>query len=596
MKFIVSLLLIALLTSCSLIRHYEFQADEAPDALNFFKQEWIKPYIKNNFHSNKPEQCLLELRKNIPKRWWRYAAEGIYYNLPETIFGNAEERWLNLADRILPDDNVHAFILMIRGSVLTNKGNYKEAISCFSKSYSLSERLKQLYRANDAKRYMARCYLYQGEYPISAKILYEVFDFLKDKSNFFHQVRKFEVMLQLSQIHLLCGSPSKALRWSRQCLYYAQYTGHHPGQIVQANERKAEAFLSLNKPDSALLILKTNLLLRKKYGITYEASNRDYLLGKTLFALKRVKEATPYFKQADYSIKETNNQLRAAEIKTGIADCMYAMGAPDSSILYYQQALKLSSMQSIQAYIHLKLAKIYAQKKQFQLAFFHNQAGNHIFSNFFSQEKSLSLGEIESYYTFINPKSYIYGQLKLQKVLYNQLFFLLLIVFLTIVIAYIYYNKNKINVFKLSFSRQLRLSLDSQSQLLLEKQDELVSLHHLLLIRPNLESQIEDEVNNTALQFAPLPLRMLTDVDWLNFRVHFEKKFPNYISRLQEQYNGITISEIRLLLLIKIGLESKVIAEISGISLESVYRNRTRLRNRLGLDKAEKLETFVANF
>jgi DNA-binding CsgD family transcriptional regulator len=48
--------------------------------------------------------------------------------------------------------------------------------------------------------------------------------------------------------------------------------------------------------------------------------------------------------------------------------------------------------------------------------------------------------------------------------------------------------------------------------------------------------------------------------------------------------------------MIKIGTDSRSIAAISGISVESVYRGRTRLRKKLGLDNSENLETFIELF
>jgi DNA-binding CsgD family transcriptional regulator len=58
----------------------------------------------------------------------------------------------------------------------------------------------------------------------------------------------------------------------------------------------------------------------------------------------------------------------------------------------------------------------------------------------------------------------------------------------------------------------------------------------------------------------------------------------------------VTKNEIRLFIFIKIGLENGKIAEIFGISPESVYRNRTRLRQKLGLEGSVNLEHFVRSF
>jgi tetratricopeptide (TPR) repeat protein/DNA-binding CsgD family transcriptional regulator len=592
MRFIVICILSLFIASCGSMRNYAYKTDEDPAALNFFRLKWIVPYINNNQHANTPKQCLSGLRKKIPQKWWRYAVEGLYYNLPETSTPKFKEQWIHTADSILIDDNVHAFVLMLRGEIYTNQGNYNDAILCFKTSYKLSARLNQLYRANDAKRYMANCYLFQGEYPLAVKLVYEVFDFLQDKSDFYHHVRKFETMKQLVQIHLTCGAPRKALRWARQCLYFVQHTNGQPSQRVQAYENLAQVFLNLNMPDSAFLILNKSQFLRQKFSITYESSFGDYLLGKTLLSLKRFKEAKHYLQRADFTPLKSN-YLKTAEIKIAIAESMNLAGEMDSCLFYYKQALAVSSNPSIQAQVHHKLAEIYAHKGQFQLAFYHNLTASKIFTAYFSPEKSIAFGEAESHHTAIIQNKRVDSLSKLKKTLFNQLFFLLLAIsFVAIVYAYFNWSKNKLFTFsKLSQFLQ-QFQRPELAQLRLKNEIGLVDFP----ISTNLISQPEEKVNNLVLQDSSLPLRMLTEMDWLTFRESFEKQFPGFISRLQNQFEGLTMSEIRLLLLIKIGLESKSIADISGISLESVYRKRTRLRNRLGLDKNVKLEDFILKF
>jgi DNA-binding NarL/FixJ family response regulator len=92
------------------------------------------------------------------------------------------------------------------------------------------------------------------------------------------------------------------------------------------------------------------------------------------------------------------------------------------------------------------------------------------------------------------------------------------------------------------------------------------------------------------------PLRMLTRKDWLSFQQTFEAQFPAYIYRLKAQFDSVTSNEIRLFILIKIGLDNHSIADISGISIESVYRNRARLRKKLGMDSTENLDKFIVSF
>jgi hypothetical protein len=132
---------------------------------------------------------------------------------------------------------------------------------------------------------------------------------------------------------------------------------------------------------------------------------------------------------------------------------------------------------------------------------------------------------------------------------------------------------------------------------LTEKKAEVAILQNLLELKNQLITTLEQQIPaRDESGIVTQPLRMITDLDWQEFRDNFEKQFPNYISRLKSTFFGITNTEIRLFIFIKLGLESQQIANISGISPESVYRNRSRLRQKLDLDPDVNLDLFIKNF
>jgi tetratricopeptide (TPR) repeat protein/DNA-binding CsgD family transcriptional regulator len=597
MKSIYTLILFISLTSCSSIHRVSFQTDEDPAALDYFKIHWDVPYLKNNYFINSPEQCFFRIRHKIPEKWWRYAIEGLYYHLPTTAKIQEKEKWLDLAAKILPSDNVQAFRLMIRGMDLSEQGNYDDAINCLNTSYNLSKKLNQHFRANDAKRYMARCFLAKGEYVVAANLTYEVYDFLKDKSISFHQDRKFETLILLVQIYLFIGAPRKALRWARQCHYYVQHSGNSPGQLIQVTEKMAEVFLSLNRPDSSWFLLNKSQNLRHQFNINYNINNGSFLLGKTLLRLKQPSKALPFLKQVDSKNLELDNYQKTIEIKISIAECMKLLGKPDSSISYFQQALQHNYNPSLKLEINQHLADLYALKGQFKMAFYHHKSAYFISKDLFSPTKNLAFGEVTSQFTSLRQKEHIEQINKYNS--YRYLDFYLSIFFIAIVVIFYYsirHIKNKqLKLATIQYPPQVMEDL-SNNQLLLKKESELVELQLLVTIKNNLIAQLEQKIKIPELEVQKMPLRMLTEADWLEFKMSFEKQFPGYFDQLQSQFSGLTNSELRLFLFVKIGLDNKSIADISGISIESVYRNRTRLRNKLGLDRTAKLEDFIEAF
>lgn len=90
--------------------------------------------------------------------------------------------------------------------------------------------------------------------------------------------------------------------------------------------------------------------------------------------------------------------------------------------------------------------------------------------------------------------------------------------------------------------------------------------------------------------------RILTEADWNNFKIYFEKSYPGYLLRLRKAFPTLSEAEERLFLFIKLKLTRKEASAILGISTDSVKKTRNRLRKRLELEVVDSLEEFVEEF
>ena len=595
------LLLYMLLAACNNKQDAPVLDDMEPAAGAFLNNEFLSHYFTNNLHAQAPAYCFQQIQQTVPKKWWRYAVESLYYRLPDKVDDGSNKKWLSTADSLLQDNNVHAFVQMIRGILLCESGKYDDALVCLSESYQLSLLANQPFRANDAKRYMARCYLFKGEYPDAVAVLTSVDAFLQDKPDFVHQVRKFETMLQLATVYHTCTDYHNALYWNKKALTYVRQTGDMAGQKVIVKERIAKVFLNLQQPDSALYYIKKARIQRLTFQIKYDSTSGHYLFGKTLLALGRCKEAMPWLKLAESGNLEKNDGLKIGEIKIAMADCMRAMGVSDSAMYYYQQALALTTDPSAKAKVHHQIAALYEQGSQFQQALHHHQMGNRFFSGFFSTEKDRKLGRLAANHILTQQDSVI-EKLKVHHKKQQFLLVFLLGSLLTASGIALFFSRRQRNKRLALIKEQGQLKnqhssqqqqLDMVSLLLSQKEEELSEAQHLLALRNQVIHIQEQKTISTPFG---IPLRMLTEKDWFAFRQAFEAQFPTYISRLKAQFDNVTSTDIRLFILIKIGLDSHSIADISGISIESVYRNRTRLRKKLGLDSTENLDGFIEEF
>jgi DNA-binding NarL/FixJ family response regulator len=77
---------------------------------------------------------------------------------------------------------------------------------------------------------------------------------------------------------------------------------------------------------------------------------------------------------------------------------------------------------------------------------------------------------------------------------------------------------------------------------------------------------------------------ILTDEDWSAFRKLFEQVYPHFIAEQKAQFPDLTPAEIRLLVLEKLGLTAQEMANMLGISKNTIHQTRYRLKKRMNED------------
>jgi len=126
------------------------------------------------------------------------------------------------------------------------------------------------------------------------------------------------------------------------------------------------------------------------------------------------------------------------------------------------------------------------------------------------------------------------------------------------------------------------------TQNVLEKNTLIENLQEIIKSKQHLadrQSLINDLSNQT----------ILTEAEWIKFKLMFEKTYPDFFAILKSKYPEITIAEQRMAALIYVQLSTKQIASMLGISPDSVHKTRQRLRQRLGINADTDLEQYIAS-
>ncbi len=136
------------------------------------------------------------------------------------------------------------------------------------------------------------------------------------------------------------------------------------------------------------------------------------------------------------------------------------------------------------------------------------------------------------------------------------------------------------------------MKLDSEKKLK-EKNFEFINKEKEIL---DLKHKIETkELSNEKIKNIKFlsSKTILTESDWEFFQKEFNEIYPQFIYTLKERFKGLTESEIRFASLQKLLLNTKQIAGILGISIDSVHKGRQRLRQRIGAKDSDELELVI---
>ena len=83
---------------------------------------------------------------------------------------------------------------------------------------------------------------------------------------------------------------------------------------------------------------------------------------------------------------------------------------------------------------------------------------------------------------------------------------------------------------------------------------------------------------------------------WKEFDHYFSLVNPDFFSRLTQAHSGLTSRDLRYCALISLQLSSKEMALITGMTLQSIHVLRSRLRQKLSVDRDEDLGVYLSQF
>ena len=105
------------------------------------------------------------------------------------------------------------------------------------------------------------------------------------------------------------------------------------------------------------------------------------------------------------------------------------------------------------------------------------------------------------------------------------------------------------------------------------------------------------ENKKDRLLMRPLKKKILEKIDesadWDQFQLQFTSAYPEFIENLTSEYPLLRSGDIKLCCYLKMNMNTKDVAQVTGLSVRAIENKRYRLRKKLNLDTNVSLESFL---
>lgn len=115
----------------------------------------------------------------------------------------------------------------------------------------------------------------------------------------------------------------------------------------------------------------------------------------------------------------------------------------------------------------------------------------------------------------------------------------------------------------------------------------------------DLLSSMLDEMGETSVKDRDelktlLQSHLITDEKWQEFKLLLAKEFPNLLQDIQAKFPDITESNLRVIVLMKMGLNNREVANVLGVTPDAIKKSMQRLKKKLG-DQAGILMEYISD-
>jgi tetratricopeptide (TPR) repeat protein len=378
----------------------------------------------------------------------------------------------------------------------------------------------------------------------------------------------------------------------------------------------ADLYLDMRENEKAFEYCNKTLSVAEEIAAKPLATECNFLMGKYYMSEEMYKKAIDHFSTALSMVEKNNYKTLTANIYLWYAKAFLQLERIDEAIekansAYNEaRALNLSTVKKDASYLLFKcFEKKGATGKALNWFEIYFNISDSI--NYYEQQKEIQ--RIEAHFNYekqdreneiLRNKASLQEQLLKNRTI--TIFAMLLGIVLSIVTIILLISRMKYakalnreqKMLSLQQLEQLNKELDGKKRELATKMMFLNQKNDLIgrIINQLQEIQNDPDVDYGEINSLVNELRNdAPQSNWKEFETQFVQVHPDFYKRLFKKYPDLTSYEQRICAFLRMNLNTKEIAAITGRSAKSIEVTRSRIRQKLQLSRKDNLGSFLAS-
>jgi len=496
------------------------------------------------------------------------------------------------------------------GIVQKQSGNFADAIHCYNKALNVAVHAGMKNEVAYCYNNLGNVYRKQGDFP-KAMASYQKAIIEFNKLN--DELAASDCLNNIGNLYLDRGDPFRALEYYNKSLNFQKVKQDNYRLIIRY-KNLADVYTELKDFDNAVQFLDDATKLAEKAGDKSNIATCFAQYGKIHKKKGALEISIAYHKKSAALYNETGSRAEEAEALVELASTELAAGILSEAIGHAHTAERLSlEVGAVKTLLLAKkcLADCYEKKGDPAKALKYLNIAMQLKDSIFSVEKNRTIEEIEAGFvqSRLKNENLVLAQnslLQNQAIRNKNLLVLLLGICLALSIALVWLIYKR-NLQTKKEAGRVKLVSDRKIEKLSEdiggKDRELTSKTMLInqknQLLEKLISELEllkkSDVSSATIHNLQMELKQeLSPNAWKEFELSFNEVHPGFQQRLLENHPGLTLGERRLCSFIRLDMNTREIASLSGQSIKSIEVARTRIRKKLNIPHEHNLSNFIA--